>query len=451
MFALLDFFNNFAQNVDVTNYQITFIMKLNKLFYLLVAVSAIFVACGNDETTETPKPAETVTGTLTVFDKAADVAFWGGTCEILFKIDGGEKYAVPTVTTTAEWVNNIAVVDVIAFNVDRNETTEPRVATLKVTYGSQSVDVFVRQDAGWSVDVEFAAGALNGKYYGTKYSLDPNYFIILSTYGTTGDTDLPFVQSYYRLDMFSKTPAGNPVILPQGVYTYDMYASGAGDSFGGSYSILFETFENGTFADTSIEDGVIIVTENKVEAYLMIANKVHHVVYEGSLEVGWLKFPEPDYYSTLTSDFTFNEIGGKLRLVNYGDYYDLGVNNVSVSMISGDEMNGPYFMLDVVTDNTNNGVAGVLGTYTVAATEEELTKNTYLAGKMDGTQYIGSWYMNIAGGYVDHSNRAPIKSGTITIAQDGNTYIVTYDCVDDLGHKIQGTYSCASVEEYSGQ
>lgn len=426
-------------------------MKLNKLFYLLVAVSAIFVACGNEEPQDTPKPqpGETAQGTLTVVEKAVDVAFYGGEAEINFSIEGGEEFAVPTVNTSAEWVEIVAVVDMIVINVDRNDTTEQRVATLKVAYGQQSFDVFVRQAAGWTVDVEFTAGALNGEYYGTKYSPDPNYFVILSANGTTGFQDL-YLDSYYRFDMFSKTAAGSPVMLPQGVYTFDYTDSGVGGTFGVGYSLLFQTFEDGNFEDTYYEDGIVIVTETGVEAYVQLTTgKVHHVVYEGSLEVDWLKFPEPDYYTTLTSDFTFNEIGGKLRLVNYGDYYGVGANNYSISMISGDEMNGPYFMLDVVTDNSDSGVASVLGTYTVAATEDELATNTYLAGVMDGTQYIGSWYMNISGGYVDHSKRAPIVGGTITIAQDGGTYVVTYDCVDDLGHKVQGTYSCASVEEYS--
>ena len=423
-------------------------MRLNKLFYLLMAVSTIFVACSENTQEPTQEPTENTTGTLTVLEKAVDMPFYGGEGTINFRIDGGNEYDVPTVTTTAEWVNNIAAVDVIVFNVDRNNTTESRVASVKVEYGQQSFEVFVRQDASWKVDVEFTAKALNGKYYGTQFG-DPNYFVILSTYGTTGESDVPFVDSYYRLDMFSKTPADTPVMLPHGIYTYDPYAIGVGDSFGGSFSRLFQTFEDGHFEDPNVSNGVVFVTENRVEAYLQLTTgKVHHVVYEGSLEIDWLKFDENEIFSTLTSDFTFNETGGKLRIKNYGDLFGVGANNYSVSMIAEDEMNGVYFVLDLVTNNNNTGINSILGTYNVAATANDLAYNTYLAGTMNGTQYVGSWYMNIAGGYIDHSNRAPLVGGTITIEQDGNNYITTYDCVDDKGYKVKGTYSCSVLESY---
>ena len=168
------------------------------------------------------------------------------------------------------------------------------------------------------------------------------------------------------------------------------------------------------------------------------------------MELGYLEFPEPEYYSTLTSDLTINETGADLRLVNYGDFYGVGANNWSVSMIESNGMNGPYFMLDIVTDNTNNNVDSILGTYSVA-TNDTIAKSTFLAGYLDGTQYAGCWYLNVADGYVDHGNRAPLTSGTITIAKEGSNYVVTYDCVDDNGHKVTGTYSCGTVTDYSGQ
>ena len=422
-------------------------MKLNKLFYLLVAVCAIFTACGDDNT----GGEEAVKGTLTVIEKAVDAEFYGGENTISYFITNGSSSSAPKAATTVNWIKDIVVgYNEIYFNIDKNETTESRVASIIVTYGTQVFDVFVRQEAGWEVDVEFTAGAINGEYYGTKYSQDPNYFVILSTYGTTGFSDMPFVDSYYRLDMFSTTPAGDVLALPQGIYKHDYLGTGVGDSFGGSYCVLLETFATGGFKETYMDDGVVIATENKVEAYFKLNDgKVHHVVYEGSLELGWLQFEDPDFFSTLDSDMTVNEIGGHLRLTNYGDVFGVGANNWSVSMISTDEMNGPYFMLDVITDSMSTSIDSVLGTYTVA--KENVAKNTFLAGALDGTQYVGSWYTGVVDGFIDHGNRAPLTGGTITIAKDGSNYVVTYDCVDDNGHKITGTYSCIDVVDYSSQ
>ncbi|MBR5595652.1 MAG: BACON domain-containing protein [Alistipes sp.] len=423
-------------------------MKLNKLFYLLVAVCAIFTACGDDSTEGTQQ--ETVKGNLVVEEKSISVEFYGGDAVINYFITEAPEGAAPTATATADWINDIvAANDELHFNVELNETFEARTASINVKYGKQSYDVFVRQEAGWEVDVEFTAGAINGEYYGTKYG-DPNYYVILSTYGTTGYMDLPFVDSYYRLDMFSTTPAGDVLALPQGVYKYDYLAQGIGDSFGGQYSWLFQTLATGGFNEAWYDDGVVIVTENKVEAYFKFTDgKVHHVVYEGSLELGWLQFEDPDFFSTLESDMTVNEIGGHLRLINYGDVFGIGANNWSVSMAGADEMNYNYFMLDVITDDMSTSIDSVLGTYTVAV--DNAAKNTFLAGALDGTQYVGSWYTGVVDGYVDHGNRAPLTGGTITIAKEGTNYVVTYDCVDDNGHKITGTYSCIDVVDYTNQ
>ena len=421
-------------------------MKLNKLFYLLVAVCAIFTACGDDNT----GGEEAVKGYLVVEEKSVSVEFYGGDTVINYFITEAPEGAAPTATATADWIKDIvAANDEIHFNAELNESTESRVASINVKYGKQSYEVFVRQEAGWEADVEFTAGAINGEYYGTKYG-DPNYYVILSTYGTTGYMDLPFVDSYYRLDMFSTTPAGDVLALPQGVYKYDYLAQGIGDSFGGQYSWLFQTLATGGFNEAWYDDGVVIVTENKVEAYFKFTDgKVHHVVYEGSLELGWLQFEDPDFFSTLESDMTVNEIGGHLRLINYGDVFGVGANNWSVSMAGADEMNYNYFMLDVITDNMSTSIDSVLGTYTVA--KENVAKNTFLAGALDGTQYVGSWYTGVVDGYVNHGNRAPLTGGTITIAKEGTNYVVTYDCVDDNGHKITGTYSCIDVVDYTNQ
>lgn len=423
-------------------------MKLNKLFYLLVAVSAIFTACNNDETTG---GNETVKGYLVVEEKSVSVEFYGGDTIINYYITDAPEGAVPTATTSVDWIKDIvAANDEIHFNAELNESTESRVASINVKYGKQSYEVFVRQDAGWKVDVEFTATAINGEYYGTKYG-DPNYFVILSTYGTTGVSDIPFVDSYYRLDMFSTTPAGKVLTLPQGVYKHDYLGTGVGDSFGGGYSLLFETLAAGGYKENYFDDGVVIVTENKIEAYFRFQdNQVHHLVYEGSLELGWLQFEDPDFFSTLTEDFTINETGGRLRLVNYGDVFGVGANNWSVSMTGTDDTsNYNYFMLDVITDDMSTGIDSILGTYTGAV--ENAAKNTFLAGAFEGTQYVGSWYTGVVGGLIDHGNRAPLTTGTITIAKDGSNYVVTYDCMDDNGHKITGTYTCIDVVDYSSQ
>ena len=431
-------------------------MKLNKLFYLLAVVGAIFVSCGNDNDI-TPKPNNgngnggDTTTTLEVEQQSVEVAFYGGEGAIDYTIVGGNGNQKPTASCSYNWVSNIAVGSKITFKVAHNTTESARIATIRLTYGEQTIDVYVRQDAGWKADYEFTATALNGEYYGMKFG-DPNYFVILSRYGVTGSMSYG-ADTYYRLDMISKIAAGSTITLPHGIYTFDMYDLGVGDTFGYGYSYFLDVLDTGAWYETHFEDGAIFVTENKIEAWLkLIGGQVHHVVYEGSLELAYNKIPTPDYYSTLTEDYAVNETGGELRLVNYGDTFGIGANQWSVSMADSSSNNYNYFMLNVVAEGTSSNIDSILGTYSVATDANNPTKKTYIAGSKDGNLFTGSWYFEVVEGGFGQYGQAPLTGGTITIEKDGATgYKVIYDCVDDNGHKITGTYACAFATDYSSQ
>ncbi len=421
-----------------------------KRFFLLLSVSLFALAACETTSDPKPEPKPEAKGTLTVTEKSVDVAFYGGEGVVNYTITNGEEGAKPTVTVNEEWVNNITVAEAITFNVDFNNKEEARVATLNVAYGEQSFDVFVRQAEGMVVDVEFEATALNGEYFGTAYSQDPNYFIILSKNGTTGWSDL-YLDTYYRFDIYSKTypdASATTTVLPQGVYAYDYLNSDIGNTFNSFYSVRFETFEDGTYKETKIEDGVVIVTENKIEAILKMADgKVHRVVYEGSLALGYIEVPEPDYYSTLTKDHIFNHPDGTIRLNYFGDYYGIGAANWTVSLVlPGTNINGDYFMIDIVTDSVELNASNIVGTYNCVA-EADVAKNTFIAGYYEGG-FGSSWYFVAVDNYYGTDDVAPIVDGTITIREEGVKFIVEFDCMDDNGHKIAGTFTCSGLEMY---
>ena len=435
-----------------------------KKFFLLFATALFaFAACEPTTNPEDPNNGETpgngteqpINGTLTVTEKSVEIAFYGGEGTINYTLTNAEEGAKPSVVANQEWVSNISVNEAITFDVELNSTTEQRAAIITVSYGEeQSFQVFVNQAAGYEIDVEFTAKAINGEYYGTKYSADPNYFVVLSEKGTTGFSDM-YLDTYYRLDIYSKTPAGDVLALPEGIYTFDYLDQGYGNTFGIGYSFLLQTSSDGSYKELRFEDGVLIVTENKVEGFFVFENgEVHHVVYEGSLELGWLEFPEPDYYSTLSEDYSFAHQNGVIRFFHYGDYYEIGASNWTISvMLSGDPLNGDYIMVDLIADKVSTLVDtdDAVGTYTCVATDAEVAKNTFIAGGMDGNNYTYSWLQYVVDNYIDHSRRAPIAGGTITIAQEGTGYLVTFDCMDDNGHKITGTFNCPTVEIYDRQ
>lgn len=421
---------------------------MKKIFLFLAVSLFALAACENSNVGNDDPQTQ---ASLIVSTAPVDMAYYGGSASIIYKFENAQGGEVPTVEADQTWVNNFVVAENITFDVDFNNTAEVRKANITVSYGVQRFTIELNQAAGKVADVEFVATALNGEYYGTAYSADPNYFAILSKNGTTGWSDL-YVDTYYRFDIYSKTPTdANAPVLPAGVYTLDEYSLGEGDTFGKFYSVRMETFQSGQYQETKIEDGVIIITENRFEAILELAdNTVHRVIYEGSLELGYIAVPEPDYYSTLTEDYTFNHSEGVLRINYYGDYYGVGAANWVVSMVlPGTKVNGDYFSIDLVANTDEYNVSSIFGTYTCAADESQVAKNTFVAGDYEDGKFLYSWYFVCVDDTFGSDDIAPLTDGTITISEVDGKYVVTYDCMDDNGHKIQGTYTCSTLEMYN--
>lgn len=408
------------------------------------------VAC---ETTTPAQSDENAVLTLTS-EQSLNFNPMGGKGTITYTLTDAKANALPSAVSGAEWITDITVAEDITFNVAVNDTTEDRSAVIVVAYGEQNYTIHIRQVgdpyADWVVDVEFVATALNGEYYGTAYSADPNYFAILSKNGTTGWSDL-YVDTYYRFDLYStSTTNENAPVLPYGVYTFDKSDMGIGGTFGHPRSVRLETFSDGRFQETQIEEGVVTISENKFEALLkLVDGKVHRVVYEGSLELGYIPVPEPDYYSTLTEDYTFNHDNGVLRINYYGDYYGVGAANWVVSMVlPGAKVNGDYFSIDLVANTDEYNVSSIFGTYTCAVDESKVAKNTFIAGDYEDRKFLYSWYFVCVDDTFGSDDIAPLTDGTITISDVDGKYVVEYDCMDDNGHKIQGTYTCSTLEMY---
>lgn len=421
---------------------------MKKIFLFLAVSLFALAACENSNVGNDDPQTQ---ASLIVSTAPVDMAYYGGSASIIYKFENAQGGEVPTVEADQTWVNNFVVAENITFDVDFNNTAEVRKANITVSYGVQRFTIELNQAAGMVADVEFVATALNGEYYGTAYSADPNYFAILSKNGTTGWSDL-YVDTYYRFDIYSKTATdSNAPVLPFGTYTLDEYSLGEGDTFGEFYSVRMETFQSGQYQETKIEDGVIYITENKFEALLKMSDgKVHRVIYEGSLELGYIAVPEPDYYSTLTEDYTFNHSEGVLRINYYGDYYGVGAANWVVSMVlPGTKVNGDYFSIDLVANTDEYNVSSIFGTYTCAADESQVAKNTFVAGDYEDGKFLYSWYFVCVDDTFGSDDIAPLTDGTITISEVDGKYVIEYDCMDDNGHKIQGTYTCSTLEMYN--
>lgn len=415
---------------------------------MVVALVAM-VAC--NDTPDTPDTPE-ATGTMTITSESPiNFSFVGGEGEIAFTLEGAKEGAKPTVECAQEWITNITVAESITFNVERSNEQEERTAILIVTYGEQEEQVFVKQAKAYEpAMVEFEAKALNGEYQRVSKSGNGyNYFIILSEKGTTGWYDL-YIDAYYRIDLYSEVAPedlteNSASVLPEGVYYFDDLSLEDNGTFAQNQSARLECFEDGSFKEDWFSDGVLIVTENKVELYVTtVSGVVHHVVYEGSLEIGWMEIPAPDHYTSLTADYTFEHKGFVSQIYYYGDLENVGLGNWIISAANSydEKMNGDYLKVDVYLDSLEYNPELIYGEYTAVATSAELKGGNFLGG------VFGSWLYGVEDGYLVNGTIAPLATGKVKIEKSGSGALITVDCVDDLGYKVQGTFECSTVEFY---
>lgn len=411
---------------------------------MVVALVAM-VAC-----TDTPDTPE-VSGTMSVTsEQQMEFSFIGGEGVITYTLEGAKEGAMPTAECPQEWITDLTVAETITFNVERSAEAEARVATITITYGEQSVAVFVKQTESYAKPhFEVTAGALNGEYQRQSASGAYNYFIILSEKGTTGWYDL-YIDAYYRIDLYSEVAPedltnDSPSVLPEGIYYFDGLSTEAAGTFAQNQSARLECFEDGGFQENWFTDGVLIVTENKVEFYVTLDNnEVHYVVYEGDLNIGWMEVPAPDHYTSLTEDYTFEHNGFMSQIYYYGDMENVGLGNWIISAANSydDKMNGDYLKVDVYLDSLEYDPELIYGEYTAVATSAELKGGNFLGG------VFGSWLYGVEDGYLVNGTIAPLYSGKVKIEKSGSGALITVDCVDDLGHKVAGTFECPKVEFY---
>ena len=418
---------------------------MKKLLSLALVALLAFVAC------EPSSDDLGVSGTMQITTESPiSYSFVGGPGEIIYTLEGAKKGDMPSVECAQEWITDLIVADKITFNVVRSSAQEERTALIIVKYGEQEEQVFVKQGAAYEpAKIEVEAKALNGEYLGQTSAGTYNYFMILSENGTTGWFDL-YVDNYYRLSLCSDVaPADltpeSPSVLPVGVYYIDELSMGSGGTFKQSSSWYVECRADGGFFESQYSNGVVIVTETGIEAFLTLTDgTVHHVMYEGSLDLGYIPFPEPDYYTSLTEDYIFEHNGFVSQIYYYADIDNVGLGNWVISAANSYDanMNGDYLKVDVYLDSLEFNPELIYGEYDAVATYDELKGGNFLGGVK------GSWLYGIEDGFIVNGTIAPLATGKVKIEKSGNGAIITVDCVDDLGHKVQGTFDCPTVEFY---
>lgn len=340
----------------------------------------------------------------------------------------------------------------IDFSVLKNGVREQRRATITVSYGEEHSFVVevVQGEAGF--DVEFKAEVLNGTYFGQVGSEGFNYSIILSDIGVPDNGNLYYNSISYHFELFSDVSHGfnpGPHDAPTGTYTFDGMNEGRPGTFIGKPEYTYLAVAGSSNIDMySIIDGTVVITETGIQANVRTDDgKWHQVTYEGDLLLSYeylANVVRP--YSKLASDYSFDN-DGFLHAYYRGDYFGFGCDVWFIDMCETIlPMNGDYLMAMIMVDKSKGGYRedAFLGEYVVAVEGADNYVGTFAPGSLQqGFSPYCTWLMKIENSMMLSDQGGPIADGKLTFAKDGDRYLVTIDCVDDAGNKVQGTFNCA--------
>ena len=404
-----------------------------KKILLICALALGFYACDKE-----PVNSDTVEPTLKIISNS-EVWFEaeGGTGSITYILENGDTTTTLDVTTNVDWIEIISIGDIVEYGVKENGTKEERRGTVTLSYGDLNESVVVMQRAKQNITTTFYATTLDGSlYYGNKSQESYNYRIMLSEAGVSSSGNMYGDSTYYILDLYSATAAeGEEVVnIPVGEYQYgfDTTPNTAYNGYS-NLTLTTDSIKTKTFIDARVE-----VTESGIEAFVTLENEeVHHIVYEGSLEIDVYSSTVTEGLSTLRSDHHFNIEDGVFVGAYVGDLMNTGCNTCQVYLfeyldpVTGEER-GDEFQIDLQL--SKNGTE-IEGRYTPGTRQ-----GNFIPGSAEdlGGQYMqqNSWYMTA--GYADF---APLVDGSIEVEKvDDETYVFTIDCHDDLGNKISGVF-----------
>lgn len=213
--------------------------------------------------------------------------------EILSEVEGAEVKAESTV----DWIGDFdySSQGKIGYTVEANPNAEPRVGVITVSYDKSSFTVTITQKLSEAPTNEnITAAYLQGKYYGNYVGLPSglyNYYLAFSDLGLDANNMYSVPNAhYYFIDLFLDVEPTdmNNIVVPNGVYEFDITNSGFANTFTDSAS-WYQVNDDKGFAipgyQTHFETGKLTVEDNKVtlEVTMQIdyMQKTHVVTFEG--------------------------------------------------------------------------------------------------------------------------------------------------------------------------
>lgn len=410
---------------------------MKKLIYLLLAVPFAFTACTEPNEPNDPQP-EVKEPVLTLLSESEIVFENEGDGVIEYSLENAPEGALPTATSSANWIDDIKVAEKITFHATYPEPylMEDVEAVIKVEYESKSFEVTVKCLANEPEATQIEFCYMDGQYYAPGYwnsqDTNHNFFILLST---AEDISAYTPNNHYlQLDLWAATGDEEAPVIPNGTYTIDPSDSCAAGTIGYYYSELKTTDANNTLNTQELVSGSITVNDNEIEGTITTKNgEIIKFVYNGTTALPIIE----------KSNIEVNGNGYTGYMENYGDYYDVGADNYIITLIENSDTNsGQYITLDIIVSPESEDCNGE---FTVLLDNNDVF-HKYVPGYIADGRLVGCWYAILEDGYVTDVYR-PLYDGTITITDNGDgTKSFTFDCVDDDNYTITGSIT-ATVEE----
>ena len=393
---------------------------MKKIFSILFLAALVMVACekGNEEAA---KPTITITS-----GDVVEFGGEGGQKEITFTLANSNDTKV-NISESATWLDAKQEGNVIKLTAKANDTNAAREAEVTLRYSTDTKKVAVKQSAS-EYDVVFEAKRFEGIYFGTEYSSNHNYYIILSDVGVKTDASARANGTYYYFDMYRNIKADemNP-ILPDGEYTFDATNSFADKTFSDESSWYAVTGTDGKVAKSaSYKEATVVVKNGKFTANIVMENgETHFVTYEGNLVA-------TTYFSTFADDVEFAVEGAEVTATCYGDTYEKGQQTWFIEAVKGDD----YFCVEIMAPSAEkfDGIYQVLPSTGVSD-----YANKFIPGLLGSDGLVGTWYAKLTDGSIKGDVMAPMVEGMIQIVKDGNAITINYSCKDDAGNDITGS------------
>lgn len=402
-------------------------MKLQRLFYFLLALPLVFAAC---DTTQDADNAKAPVLTLTSAD-TLEFGDEGGEGAISYTLENAVNGVDVTAECDDDWVIIFSTTNEVTFEVHANDGYTARETKIVVAYGELSFEVTIKQATNCTV---WESRGYLGSCNGTNYSDNYNYSVSLKDI-YDGDTKLPI--TLFVLDLYSiegeKDEDGKVCVAPG---TYRLDTTDSKDKWTiYSKSSAFKSADPDTYETTIIKfsDATFVVTETDATLTATAGGTKYIVTFEGKIKYD---APKP-LGSNLVNDINCNLSDHTISVKNYGDTYNVGYQNwvftISPTTGSGE---GVIFELIAGTSTTD-----FYGEYTISNSHETFTACPGTYPDFNGSMY----YFTLNG--ENMSNYGIFVDGWVKVIDNSDgTATVTFDVHDIAGYNITGTWTGVMTE-----